>query len=69
MGRFFADPFFGRVVGGVMSVLRPKGVQLALQLVGTPEARGRLVGDLRQGQADGAVVLSLHPDDTAARAC
>ena len=24
----------------------------------------RLVGDLRQGQADGAVVLSLHPDDT-----
>lgn len=64
MRRFFADPFFGRIVGGVMSVLRPKGIQLALQIVGTDEARGRLVGDLGQGQADGAVVLSLHPDDT-----
>jgi len=45
-------------------VLRGRGVQLALQLVGTQEARARLVGDLRQGQADGSVVLSLHPDDT-----
>ncbi|MET7395756.1 LacI family DNA-binding transcriptional regulator [Dactylosporangium sp. NPDC005572] len=63
MGRFFADPYFGRVVGGMMSVLRPKGIQLALQIVGTDEARNRLVGDLGQGQADGAVVLSLHPDD------
>ena len=67
MSRFFADPFFGRVVGGVMSVLRPLGVQLALQLVGNDDARARLVGDLRQGQADGAVVLSLHPDDTLPR--
>ncbi|WP_319805694.1 LacI family DNA-binding transcriptional regulator [Dactylosporangium fulvum] len=64
MRRFFADPYFGRIVGGVMSVLRPKGIQLALQIVGTAEARTRLVGDLGQGQADGAVVLSLHPDDT-----
>jgi DNA-binding LacI/PurR family transcriptional regulator len=64
MSRFFADPYFGRVVGGVMSVLRGQNVQLALQLVGTQEARVRLVGDLRQGQADGSVVLSLHPDDT-----
>jgi DNA-binding LacI/PurR family transcriptional regulator len=63
MSRFFADPYFGRVVGGLMSVLRGRGVQLALQLVGTPQARVRLVGDLRQGQADGSVVLSLHPDD------
>ncbi|MFI5910086.1 LacI family DNA-binding transcriptional regulator [Dactylosporangium sp. NPDC051541] len=64
MRRFFADPFFGRIVGGVMSVLRPKGIQLALQIVGTQEARTRLVGDLGQGQADGAVLLSLHPEDT-----
>jgi DNA-binding LacI/PurR family transcriptional regulator len=64
MSRFFADPYFGRVVGGLMSVLRERGVQLALQLVGTQEARQRLVGDLRQGQADGSVVLSLHPEDT-----
>ena len=59
MGRFFADPYFGRVVGGLMSVLRQAGVQLALQIVGTEEGRKRLVGDLRHGQADGVIVLSL----------
>ena len=64
MSRLLGDPFFGRVVGGLFSVLRPKGLQLALQLVGTQDARAQLVGDLRQGQADGAVVLSLHPEDS-----
>jgi DNA-binding LacI/PurR family transcriptional regulator len=64
MSRFFSDPFFGRVVGGLLSTLRPARMQLGLQLVGTDDARKRLVGDLRQGQADGAVVVSLHPDDT-----
>jgi DNA-binding LacI/PurR family transcriptional regulator len=67
MSRFFADPFFGRVVGGLMSVLRPAGVQLALQFVGSQDARVRLVGDLRQGQSDGTVLLSMHPDDTLPR--
>ena len=67
MSRFFADPYFGRVVGGLMSVLRPAGQQLALQFVGTEEGRKRLVGDLRQGQSDGAVVLSLPPQDTLPR--
>lgn len=67
MSRFFADPYFGRVVGGIMSVLRPAGIQLGLQLVGTTAARTKLVGDLGQGQADGAVVLSLHPNDTLPR--
>ena len=28
LSRFFADPYFGRVVGGMMSVLRPRGLQL-----------------------------------------
>jgi DNA-binding LacI/PurR family transcriptional regulator len=63
MGRFFADPYFGRVVGGLMSVLRQSGVQLALQIIGTEEGRKRLVGDLRHGQADGAIVLSLPAHD------
>ncbi|MDY7084702.1 MAG: LacI family DNA-binding transcriptional regulator [Actinomycetota bacterium] len=67
MGRFFADPYFGRVVGGLMSVLRDKGVQLALQIVGTDDQRKRLVGDLRNGQADGAVVLSLPAVDPLPR--
>src|SRR3954468_9017949 len=63
MSRFFADPYFGRVVGGLMSVLQQSGVQLALQIVGTEEGRKRLVGDLRHGQADGAIVLSLPAHD------
>jgi DNA-binding LacI/PurR family transcriptional regulator len=63
MSRFFADPFFGRVVGGLMSVLKASGVQLALQIVGTDDGRRRLVGDLRHGQADGAIVLSLPAHD------
>jgi DNA-binding LacI/PurR family transcriptional regulator len=67
MGRFFADPYFGRVVGGLMSVLRRAGVQLALQMVGTDEQRTRLVGDLRHGQADGAIVLSLPGHDPLPR--
>ena len=67
MSRFFTDPYFGRVVGGVLSVLRPKGVHLALMLAGTDDARRILVGDLRQGSADGVVLLSLHPADTLPR--
>ncbi|HCT77044.1 MAG TPA: LacI family transcriptional regulator [Micromonosporaceae bacterium] len=67
MGRLFTDPFFGRVVGGVLSVLRPKGVHLALMLAGTDHARTQVVGDLRQGHADGVVILSLHPGDTLPR--
>jgi DNA-binding LacI/PurR family transcriptional regulator len=67
MGRFFADPFFGRVVGGVLSVLRPSGVHLALMMAGSPDARTKLVGDLRQGHADGVIVMSLHPDDDLPR--
>jgi DNA-binding LacI/PurR family transcriptional regulator len=67
MSRFFADPYFGRVVGGLMSVLRTSGVQLALQIVGTEDARKRLIGDLRNGQADGAVVLSLPAIDPLPR--
>jgi len=67
MGRFFADPYFGRIVGGLMSVLRQKGVQLALQIVGTEDGRKRLVGDLRNGQADGAIVLSLPALDPLPR--
>ncbi len=63
MGRFFTDPYFGRVVGGVLSELRPRGLHLALMLAGDDDQRVKVVGDLRQGHADGAVVMSLHPGD------
>jgi DNA-binding LacI/PurR family transcriptional regulator len=65
--RFLGDPFFGRVLGGVLSVLNPAGVDVSLTLVGSAEARTRLVGDLRLGQLDGALVISLHPQDPLPR--
>jgi DNA-binding LacI/PurR family transcriptional regulator len=64
MTRLFSDPYFGRVVGGLMSVLRTEGMQLGLHIVGSEDMRARLVGDLRQGHADGAIVLSLPAHDT-----
>jgi DNA-binding LacI/PurR family transcriptional regulator len=63
MGRFLTDPFFGRVVGGLLSVLREDGVNLALTLTGSQSARNQLISDLRQGRCDGAAVISLHPQD------
>ena len=63
MGRFLTDPFFGRVVGGLLSVLREAGVNLALTLAGSDTARNQLISDLRQGRCDGAAVISLHPLD------
>ncbi|GHA80294.1 LacI family transcriptional regulator [Streptomyces tendae] len=61
--RVFADPFFGRVVGGVVAHLRPRGMHPVLMFAETPEARQEVVAYLRQGGADGALVVSTHPDD------
>jgi DNA-binding LacI/PurR family transcriptional regulator len=67
LARFFSDPYFGRVVGGLMSVLRPADMQLTLQVVGSDDARARLVGDLRHGHDDGVIVLSLAAGDALPR--
>ncbi|MET8665488.1 LacI family DNA-binding transcriptional regulator [Streptomyces tendae] len=61
--RVFADPFFGRVVGGVVAHLRPRRMHPVLMFAETPEARQEVVAYLRQGGADGALVVSTHPDD------
>ncbi|MER7715582.1 LacI family DNA-binding transcriptional regulator [Streptomyces flaveolus] len=61
--RVFADPFFGRVVGGVVGYLRPRSMHPVLMFAETPEARQEVVRFLRQGGADGALVVSTHPDD------
>jgi DNA-binding LacI/PurR family transcriptional regulator len=63
LGRFLTDPFFGRLVGGLLSVIRDAGVQLALTLTGSDQARAQLISDLKQGRCDGAAVISLHPRD------
>ncbi|MEU3659872.1 LacI family DNA-binding transcriptional regulator [Streptomyces sp. NPDC032940] len=61
--RVFADPFFGRVVGGVVGHLRPRSMHPVLMFAETPDARREVVRYLRQGGADGALVVSTHPDD------
>ncbi|MYT37316.1 substrate-binding domain-containing protein [Streptomyces sp. SID8356] len=59
----FADPFFGRVVTGVVDYLRPRGMHPVLMFAETSQARDEVVAYLRQGSADGALVVSTHAED------
>ncbi|GLX00174.1 LacI family DNA-binding transcriptional regulator [Microtetraspora sp. NBRC 16547] len=59
----FADPFFGRVAGGVVGYLRPLGVHPVLLFAETDAARAEVVDYLRQGKADGAILVSTHGED------
>ncbi|MFC4116247.1 LacI family DNA-binding transcriptional regulator [Nonomuraea zeae] len=59
----FADPFFGRVAGGVVSFLRPLGIHPILMFAETAETRQQVVAYLRQGNADGALLVSTHGAD------
>jgi DNA-binding LacI/PurR family transcriptional regulator len=67
LGRVFTDPFFGRVVSGMLGVLRPRGLHLVLMLAETAKSRTQLVRYLRQGHADGVVLISTHADDPLPR--
>ncbi|MFH9395124.1 LacI family DNA-binding transcriptional regulator [Streptomyces sp. NPDC017556] len=59
----FSDPFFGRVVTGVVDYLRPRGMHPVLMFAETSRAREEVVAYLRQGSADGALVVSTHAED------
>ncbi|MFE9613897.1 LacI family DNA-binding transcriptional regulator [Streptomyces sp. NPDC006012] len=61
--RVFADPFFGRVAGGVVGFLRPRSMHPVLMFAESAEARQEVLTYLRQGRADGALVVSTHADD------
>ena len=61
--RVFADQFFGRVMTGVVNHLRPRGMYPVLMVAGTDPARDDVVSHLRQGSADGALVVSTHAGD------
>lgn len=63
MTEVFADPFFGRVVTGVVNFLRPRGIHPVLMFAETSLARDEVVSYLRQGSADGALVVSTHAED------
>jgi len=63
LGRIFTDPYFGRMVSGILGVLRPHAVNLVLMLVENDEARTQLVRYLRQGHVDGVILISTHNED------
>ena len=63
----FADPFFGRIVGGMLRALRPHDVDPILMLAETENDRARVISSLRNGNADGALVVSTRGDDPMAR--
>ncbi|MFF0113267.1 LacI family DNA-binding transcriptional regulator [Streptomyces prasinus] len=62
-GRVFADPFFGRVVNGVVGYLRARTMQPVLLFAESEAARKQVVDYVSQGSADGALVVSVQPDD------
>ncbi|MDT0407406.1 LacI family DNA-binding transcriptional regulator, partial [Streptomyces edwardsiae] len=53
VGRMFSDPYFGRVVGGLLEVLRPAGIQMVLMLADDEASRNQLLSYLRHGHVDG----------------
>ncbi len=61
--RVLADPFFGRVVSGVVNFLRPRSMYPVLMFAETEGARDQVVTYLRQGSADGALIFSTHAED------
>jgi DNA-binding LacI/PurR family transcriptional regulator len=63
-GGVFADPFFGRVVSGVLRVLGPMDVSPVLMLVDSEKARNQLMSRLRQDRFDGVLLISIDPRDT-----
>ncbi|MDH6523035.1 DNA-binding LacI/PurR family transcriptional regulator [Streptomyces sp. SAI-135] len=62
-GRVFADPFFGRVVNGVVGYLRTRMIQPVLLFAESEIAGKQVVDYVRQGSADGALVVSIQSDD------
>lgn len=62
-GDVFGDPFFGRVVSGVVDYLRRHKTHPLLMLADDDAARDDVVSHLRQGGADGALLVTTHPDD------
>ncbi|WP_424217423.1 LacI family DNA-binding transcriptional regulator (plasmid) [Streptomyces sp. BI20] len=62
-GRVLGDPFFGRVVSGVVRALRPRGLHPVLMFAESDEDRGRVLAHLTRGGADGALLVSTHARD------
>jgi DNA-binding LacI/PurR family transcriptional regulator len=62
-GRMLGDPFFGRVVSGVMTVTEPAGVHLVL----AADTRSQVESDVRRGRLDGVILIHTDPLDRLPR--
>jgi DNA-binding LacI/PurR family transcriptional regulator len=62
--RFFAEPFFGRIVQSISSALIGRNLQMLLMIAQSAEERRRLAGFLTRPHVDGALLLSLHGHDS-----
>ncbi|WP_371614464.1 LacI family DNA-binding transcriptional regulator [Streptomyces sp. NBC_00454] len=61
--RVFQDPFFGRVVSGVVRALRPRGVHPVLMFADGEQDRAQVLAYLAQGGADGALLVTTDGHD------
>lgn len=59
----YADPFFGRIVAGMLGSLGPRGVHPLLIHVDSAAARDELLARLDQRDIDGVALVSVWPDD------
>ncbi|QEO15100.1 LacI family transcriptional regulator [Agromyces intestinalis] len=59
----FADPFFSRVIGGLLRTLRTLDAQSLLLLAESDADRANVLATVRQGVADGAVLVSTRAND------
>ncbi len=59
----YADPFFGRIVAGMLGELGPRRVHPMLVHVDSAAARDELLARLEQGDLDGVALVSVWPDD------
>ena len=59
----YADPFFGRIVAGILGELGPRRVHPMLIHVDSAKARDELLARLGQGDIDGVALVSVWPDD------
>ncbi|WP_327292246.1 LacI family DNA-binding transcriptional regulator [Streptomyces sp. NBC_01198] len=62
--RFFTDPFFAQQVRGISRELAAHDNQLVLLLTGGAADRERVGRYLAGGHVDGALIFSLHADDS-----
>jgi DNA-binding LacI/PurR family transcriptional regulator len=61
--RMLGDPFFGRVVSGVMTVTEPAGIHLVL----AADRRAEVESDVRRGRLDGVILIHTDPHDPLPR--